>query len=282
MGAPVIFAPRVLDLWAHTHVHSTHRYHCFDLCYQLEDIWPAPSWASIESGEGARWKVLHYHIKRAYAPLILFADLSGVNVTADKRVVVSNSSVSLQVVSDMMVPFPAMNVTWSLWDWSGTVTSAHSAIVAVPPLSVVTVLESTRLAELLAARSAASTVLVVTAEGLSTTGETSSASTELFLTPFRDMVFPTGEVPTVNVTVVGEPDASTITLSIVSSGMVPLLTLDSESSAGPGYWSDSSFLAFPGRAVVVKYTFWGDAIPLSTFLEDLTVRSSARPIRVYK
>jgi hypothetical protein len=106
---------------------------------------------------------------------------------------------------------------------------------------------------------------VVTAEGLSTTGETSSASTELFLTPFRDMVFPTGEVPTVNVTVVGEPDASTITLSIVSSGMVPLLTLDSESSAGPGYWSDSSFLAFPGRAVVVKYTLGGRHPALNLF-----------------
>ncbi|KAE8356463.1 glycoside hydrolase superfamily [Aspergillus coremiiformis] len=39
------------------------------LYWQLEDIWQAPSWASIEYG--GRWKVLHYAAKDIYQPMIV-------------------------------------------------------------------------------------------------------------------------------------------------------------------------------------------------------------------
>eukprot|EP01043_Picozoa_sp_COSAG02_P053397 COSAG02_NODE_5889_length_3958_cov_1.680228_4_plen_628_part_01 len=44
------------------------------LYWQLNDIWQAPSWASLEYG--GSWKLLHYAIKRAYAPVLLYARLN--------------------------------------------------------------------------------------------------------------------------------------------------------------------------------------------------------------
>lgn len=39
------------------------------LYWQLEDIWVAPTWASVEYD--GRWKVLHYAAKRSYEPVII-------------------------------------------------------------------------------------------------------------------------------------------------------------------------------------------------------------------
>ncbi|XP_070394199.1 beta-mannosidase-like isoform X2 [Dermacentor albipictus] len=39
------------------------------LFWQLNDIWPAPSWASIEYG--GRWKMLHYFSKKFFSPIIV-------------------------------------------------------------------------------------------------------------------------------------------------------------------------------------------------------------------
>ncbi|KAI1320521.1 hypothetical protein EDD11_000483 [Mortierella claussenii] len=39
------------------------------LYWQLNDIWPAPTWSSIE--HGGRWKPLHYYIKRSFADVLV-------------------------------------------------------------------------------------------------------------------------------------------------------------------------------------------------------------------
>jgi hypothetical protein len=44
------------------------------LVWQLNDIWQAPSWVSL--GYGGSWKVLHYALKRAYAPVMLYVRLN--------------------------------------------------------------------------------------------------------------------------------------------------------------------------------------------------------------
>jgi beta-mannosidase len=44
------------------------------LYWQLNDVWQAPSWASLEYT--GQWKMLHYMIKRAYAPLLVYAHLN--------------------------------------------------------------------------------------------------------------------------------------------------------------------------------------------------------------
>jgi Beta-galactosidase/beta-glucuronidase len=53
--------------------------------WQLNDNWPVASWASIDS-EG-RWKLLHYAVKKAYAPLLLssFVKDTPVRTAAERR-----------------------------------------------------------------------------------------------------------------------------------------------------------------------------------------------------
>ncbi len=41
--------------------------------WQLNDNWPVSSWSSLEYG--GRWKQLHYHIKRAYHPVLVAAHI---------------------------------------------------------------------------------------------------------------------------------------------------------------------------------------------------------------
>ena len=51
------------------------RPHCMGTLYwQLDDLWPVSSWSSIEYG--GKWKHLHYHARRFYAPVAIVANPS--------------------------------------------------------------------------------------------------------------------------------------------------------------------------------------------------------------
>jgi beta-mannosidase len=52
------------------------------LYWQLNDCWPVTSWSGLDYY--GRWKALHYHVKRAYAPLMIrtFQDKNGLHVFA--------------------------------------------------------------------------------------------------------------------------------------------------------------------------------------------------------
>lgn len=53
-----------------------HRGHCMGtVVWQLNDIWPVASWASIDYY--GRWKALHYAEKRAFAPLMISCEETG-------------------------------------------------------------------------------------------------------------------------------------------------------------------------------------------------------------
>ncbi len=56
------------------------------LYWQLNDCWPVTSWSSIDYY--GRWKALHYHLRQAYAPLLISTstrdDLLDVYVVSDK------------------------------------------------------------------------------------------------------------------------------------------------------------------------------------------------------
>lgn len=53
-----------------------HRWHCMGaVVWQLNDIWPVASWASIDYF--GRWKALHYAEKRMFAPVLLSCEEAG-------------------------------------------------------------------------------------------------------------------------------------------------------------------------------------------------------------
>jgi beta-mannosidase len=91
------------------------------LYWQLNDCWPVASWASLDYF--GRWKALHYHAKRFYAPVMLSLFDRG-------------KTVGLHVTSDLQTAWEGQ-VKWSLVTLHGKVLQKGRQAVAVPPLTSV-------------------------------------------------------------------------------------------------------------------------------------------------
>jgi beta-mannosidase len=82
------------------------------LYWQLNDMWPAPSWASLDWK--ANWKALHYMAKRFYTPLLI----SGVEDA-------QNNSVQIHVTNDQKIDQTA-TAAYTITDAQGA-TLEHAA-----------------------------------------------------------------------------------------------------------------------------------------------------------
>lgn len=72
------------------------------LYWQLNDVWAAPSWSSIDYKQ--EWKVLHYLAKRFFAPIIvsLYLDKNAnlnVFVVSDKTKMLSGATLQVQMMA---------------------------------------------------------------------------------------------------------------------------------------------------------------------------------------
>jgi len=87
--------------------------------WQLNDVWPGASWASIDYF--GRWKALQYHARRFYAPLLIAA-------------LRNNGATTVSLVSDGTTP---TTLHWRMrtMDFSGKVLSEHQASTDLPALS---------------------------------------------------------------------------------------------------------------------------------------------------
>lgn len=128
--------------------------HKGSLYWQLEDIWVAPTWSSIEYD--GRWKVLHYAAKHAFEPVII-APYSNT----------STGDISVWVTSDLWESISG-SATFEWYDWSGnslganiTATAANFTVGAINSTQVLLATEKDLLAALPDPRNA---VLKMTAE----------------------------------------------------------------------------------------------------------------------
>ncbi len=89
------------------------------LFWQINDVWPAISWASIDH-EG-RWKLLNYAARRFFAPQAIAAEHK-------------DGTTRIALISDATTPIDAR---WRLrvFDMAGTVLKDTTAAVTAPPLS---------------------------------------------------------------------------------------------------------------------------------------------------
>lgn len=87
--------------------------------WQLNDVWPGASWASVDYY--GRWKALQFHAKRFYAPLSV-------------SLLRNNGVTEAHILSDLTT---AKALTWRLrvLDLSGKVLSEKSGAVTVAPLT---------------------------------------------------------------------------------------------------------------------------------------------------
>ncbi|GFS83583.1 beta-mannosidase [Trichonephila clavipes] len=73
------------------------------LYWQLNDIWPGPSWASIEYG--GKWKMLHYYAKSFFSPLLVSP-------------YEENGEAVVSVVSDLPEPLNDVKLNVHVYKWS--------------------------------------------------------------------------------------------------------------------------------------------------------------------
>ena len=104
------------------HLRSTRPQSMGSLYWQLNDVWPGPSWSSLDYF--GRWKALQYHARRFYAP---------VDVVPLRR----DGHTTLHLVSDRTTPFKATLRT-RLYDMAGKRLRESSKPVDAPALSSAT------------------------------------------------------------------------------------------------------------------------------------------------
>ena len=112
------------------------------LYWQLNDIWPVASWASIDFY--GRYKALHYYASRFYAPVLLSCRETGeqegrphVNM---ERIFTYETKAQLTGTTDSMDTVNGA-VCWELIDGNDRVIKSGSRQVTVAPLSVLTLEE---------------------------------------------------------------------------------------------------------------------------------------------
>ena len=103
--------------------------------WQLNDIWPVASWASIDYF--GRWKALHYAEKRAFAPVMISCEETG--ELSERPFCVAQpepieKSVRLHVANETMERVKGL-VKWALRRASGEVILDGTEEVSVEPLS---------------------------------------------------------------------------------------------------------------------------------------------------
>lgn len=101
------------------HLRSSRPQSMGSLYWQLNDVWPGPSWSSIDYY--GRWKALQFHAKRFYAP---------VDVVPLRR----DGHTTLHLVSDRTAPFTATLRT-RIYDMAGKQLSEHSKPIDAAALS---------------------------------------------------------------------------------------------------------------------------------------------------
>lgn len=93
------------------------------LFWQLNDLWPAVSWSSIDVT--GRWKALHYAARRFFDPVLL-------------SVAVEGPRVALFLINDTREAWTG-SIHWSLETFTGEVLAEGHLPAEAPPLSVQTV-----------------------------------------------------------------------------------------------------------------------------------------------
>ena len=100
--------------------------------WQLNDIWPVASWASIDYY--GRWKALHYYAKRFFAPVLLSCeeDSEASNRSSVIQEPTANVSTTRLSVANETWNEVRGTVRWSLRDAKSNILSEGSEAVSVP------------------------------------------------------------------------------------------------------------------------------------------------------
>jgi len=215
--------------------------------WQLNDIWQAPSWASIEYG--GRWKVLQYLAKDFYAPVIASSYiLKGV--------------MAIYVVNDLQTS-TAGNITLHAWSYTTGLKMSWSFPFSIKALTAQNV-HQRELSQLLAQSGCTATTCIFTIN-LEDHIRRISHENFLFIGDPKSSVFSNPNFQIVEPKVVRD---GVFSVGIKGTNVAPLVWLETDL---PGRFERNGFVYTQG-VTHVRFFAWED-MSLQDFLESLSVQS---------
>lgn len=220
------------------------------LYWQLNDIWQAPSWASIEYG--GKWKMLHYFAKNFFAPLL--------PVGFEEE-----ETLHIYGVSDLHIDW-RMVLMVNVYQWNSLepVCVRATEYLTIKAGSAIPIYKET-VASLLKRCGSCTRQSCVIAFYLQVYGKQYGPTNYHFLSSLKDAIGL--EKPQLNATVYQQGGAFTITLQ--TTGIAPFVWLDVGDIAGR--FEDNGFLMLQKTKAVTFYPW----VPTSTaeLREALNVHS---------
>ncbi len=204
------------------------------LYWQLNDVWPAVSWSSIDWT--LAWKTLHHHAKRFFAPVMLTARI------VDGRLVAHG-------VSDLHNAVP-IEVRLRTLDLSGQWLDERRCKAQLPP---------DRAVELFSLPAEPGTDRIYVLDGRR--GDDFDPALQIVVFPAPPKRF---ELPEATVTVAADGPGR-----FVLSSDAPAFYVRPEAEGRPGHFDDASFLLLPGEDRVV--TFRAEPGTIMPQARDLTI-----------
>lgn len=192
--------------------------------WQLNDNWPVASWSSLEYG--GKWKLLHYQIKRSYAPLLVatFQD--------------QNDNVEIWLVNDHHEPYDA-RVRVQVRGFDGRLQKEETFTVQVPAGGTALV-HTYQLNELVAKKNEG--FLYATVE----TGRETNYTTHFF-TEYKRCELPRAAISTSIEEVSGG-------YAVTLKSNQPAFFVSADVQGVPGEFSDNFFTLLPGEPRTITFT----------------------------
>jgi len=222
--------------------------------WQLNDIWQAPSWASIEWG--GKWKMLHYFARRFFAPLLI------------SPFELPYGMLNLWFINDFTTSIEC-HVTSRLYHWqnSSTLYSWDTSFTS-PPLSSIEVFQYD-LKRITSGLCAFRNECFLVFDTFDSNGLLLSRNWH-FLSELVEVE--NLQIPTIIAKNLVQVSSSSVSFQIISDTHAPYLYLSTSSSRG--YFSDNGFLLLADE--LVNVTFFGkDDIDISEFIDGLSFISIA-------
>jgi beta-mannosidase len=225
------------------------------LYWQLNDIWPGPSWSTIE--RSGAWRLTHSAVQRSYDPLL-------------PSLLVDKGTIRSFLTSDLASPVRAtLRVALHRWGVQQRSQGVHILSCSVLVESAGTgECASADLSTAMASAGCGSADCFVSLEGTALVdGVPKSLSAQAFLTPLKDANLPIASLQVGSPTKLGAKRASVTVTTNATAVYVAL-----ESATVIGRFVPNAFMLFPGDQVLVDFVA-REAFDIDRWHAGLKIRS---------
>jgi len=229
--------------------------------WQLNDIWQAPTWSSIEYG--LQWKMAHYYVRHAYSPVYVLMRLTPYlpSVTND------NATIGVYLVSDFVnTTHNQVNCSINSFDsfdarlsMKYDVVTSSSGVQLINSTSYKSIMEQTRCLN-------GSQCLMRCS--LNSDSQSSNEIQTLFFARPKDIQLSN---PNLRIVSVQQRSSMEVTFTINADKPALFVWLDIPNGLS-GYYSQNGFHMFE-QEIIVTFTSWTSLINFDSANVDLRITS---------